>query len=575
MIPLSDEIPESVAPNEAYRIDLVWTIETVGIEAYGLRSQLEPIMKDEPNDRRDYTTEELREHLQEAKETVSDERRPEAVEQQHSTGKLTARERIAYLCDAGIFREFGRLAAPAPATPETVDWDRSDAPSDGIVTGIGEIDGRPVAVGATDFTVKGGSIGHTGFQKVRRIGKLALRRGFPLVLLHDGGGHRIQEGLDARPYAHGGDFVFQTRLSGWAPQVSAMMGPGFAAPTNYAATCDFVPMVEGQSTMGVAGPSLVKAALGVELDKAEIGGAEFQTGMTGMADAAYADDEACLDSIKTFLSYLPQNADEMPPTDSHFEPPTPNAAEQLSSIIPNNPKRGYDIYTAIEGLIDRESFFELKPRYARNIVTGFARFEGNSVGIVANNPRIKAGTFDVAACDKSSHFISLCDAFGLPLVFLMDVPGVLPGPDSEREGIARHSGKVMFEINRSTVPKVSVVLRRGYGFGYVLMAGGRSTDSELTIVWPTAEISAMGIEGAVDIVYRREIRDADNPERRREELVQKFINRTGAVRAVEDFGVDAAIDPTETRDWIVDSLDQSRTEYEESWPPKKHGINPI
>lgn len=532
-------------------------------------------MSNDPYDRRDLNTEELRAQLREAKQAVTDKGRQEAIEKQRSAGKLTARERIAYLCDEESFREFGQLAAPAPATPETVDWEREDAPADGIVTGIGEVDGRPVAVGATDFTVKGGSIGHTGGQKIRRIGQLALRRGFPLVILHDGGGHRIQEGLDARSYAHGGDFVFQTKLSGWAPQVSAMMGPGFAAPTNYAATCDFIPMVEDQSTMGVAGPSLVKAALGVDLSKEEIGGAAFQTGVTGMADAAYEDDKACLDGIKAFLSYLPQNAEEDPPAESQYISPTTEAADRLTSIIPTNPKQGYNIYEVIEGLVDGESFFELKPRYARNIVTGFARLEGDPVGIVANNPRIKAGTFDVAACDKSSHFISMCDAFGLPLVFLMDVPGVLPGPDSEEEGIARHSGKVMFEINRATVPKVSVVLRRGYGFGYVLMAGGRSTNNELTVVWPTAEIAAMGIEGAVDIVYRREIENAEDPEQRREELIQKFVNRTGAVRAVEDFGVDAAIDPLETREWIVDAIHHSRTPHEESWPPKKHGINPL
>lgn len=226
-------------------------------------------------------------------------------------------------------------------------------------------------------------------------------------------------------------------------------------------------------------------------------------------------------------------------------------------------------------MIDRDSLFELKPRYGRNIVTGFARIEGQPVGVLANNPRIKAGTFDVPACDKASHFISLCDAFDLPLVFLTDVPGVLPGPDSEQQGIARHSGKVMFELNRATVPKINVVTRRGYGFGYVLMGGGRSTDNELTAVWPTAEIAAMGIEGAVDIAYRREIEAADDPEQKRSELVQKFINRTGAIRAVEDMGVDAAIDPRETREWVAEALDRSHEPVREGWPSKKHGINPI
>ena len=532
-------------------------------------------MTEELEDRRELDTTELRRRLQEAKDAISDENREESIRKQREAGKMTARERVAYLCDEGSFDEFGRLAAPAPATEETADWSREDAPADGVVTGLGEIDGRPVAVASTDFTVKGGSIGHTGGEKVTRIGELALRRGYPLVLLHDGGGHRIQEGLDARPFPNTGDFQFQTELSGWAPQISAMMGPGFAAPTNYAVSCDFIPMVRGESTMGVAGPALVRAALGVDISKEELGGAEFQSGVTGMADNIYDDDRACLDGIKTFLSYLPQNANKEPPSESRYSAPPEAAVERLGEIIPTNPKVGYDIYAVIEGIIDQGSFFELKPRYARNLVTGFARLEGEPVGIIANNPKIMAGTFDVPACDKSSHFISMCDAYGLPLVFLMDVPGTLPGPDSEKQGIAKHSGKVMFEINRSTVPKVSVVLRRGYGFGLVLMAGGRTTDNELTVTWPTAEIAAMGIEGAVDIAYRREIEAADDPEQKREELIQKFINQTGAIRAVEGFGIDAAIDPPETREWIVNAISRSQTPHDESWPPKKHGINPM
>ncbi|MFB6172132.1 MAG: acyl-CoA carboxylase subunit beta [Haloarculaceae archaeon] len=532
-------------------------------------------MTDDLEDRRDLDTQELRRRLLEAKAELADENRQDAIEKQRAAGKMTARERIAYLCDEGSFDEFGRLAGPAPATPETAEWDREDAPADGVVTGVGEIDGRPVAVASTDFTVKGGSIGHTGGEKMTRVGELALRRGYPYVLLHDGGGHRIQEGLDARPFPKTGDFQFQTKLSGWAPQISAMMGPGFAAPTNYAVSCDFIPMVEGTSTMGVAGPALVKAALGVDVSKQELGGAEFQTAVTGMADVVYEDDRACLDGIKTFLSYLPQNANEEPPAVNRYEPPSSQATERLADIIPTNTKEGYDIYAVIEGIVDQGSFFELKPRYARSLVTGFARLEGQPIGVVANNPKIKAGTFDVPACDKSSHFVSMCDAYGLPLVFLMDVPGTLPGPDSERQGIAKHSGKVMFEINRSTVPKVSVVLRRGYGFGVVLMGGGRTTDNELTVTWPTAEIAAMGIEGAVDIAYRREIENADDPEQKREDLIRKFTNRTGALRAVEDFGIDAAIDPPETRERIVNAVQRSDTDHEESWPPKKHGINPI
>ncbi|WP_159898534.1 acyl-CoA carboxylase subunit beta [Salinirussus salinus] len=532
-------------------------------------------------DRRELDTDALLERVQAAKRDITDEARPKQVKKQHENGKLTARERLEYLFDGGTYMEFGQLAAPHPATPEIHDWEREDAPADGVVTGIGDVDGRPVGAGAMDFTVKGGSLGHTGAYKIRRIAELASRRGFPFVLLHDSGGHRIQEGLDARPYAYGdptgptGIFTLQSKLSGWVPQISAMMGPGFAASTNYAATSDFVPMVEGTSTMGVAGPALVEAALGVDLTKEEIGGARFQTVETGMADRMLEDDKACLDAIKTFLSYFPSNANEQPPVQSTYTAPTEEERENLLETIPTNTKKGYDIYEIVAGIIDRKSFFELKPEYARNIVTGFARLEGQPVGVLANNPRIMSGTFDVPACDKAAHFISMCDAFDLPLVFLMDAPGVLPGPDSERQGIARHSGKVLFEVNRATVPKLSIALRRGYGFGYVLMAGGRSTYNDLTAVWPTAEIAAMGIEGAVDIAYRREVEAADDPEQKREELIQKFINRTGAIRAVEHFGVDAALDPRNTRDWLLQALRYSKADYSETWPPKKHDINPI
>ncbi|WP_265108676.1 acyl-CoA carboxylase subunit beta [Halosolutus halophilus] len=526
-------------------------------------------------DRHEASVEDLIERVEREKRAVDDEGRDAAVTAQHEQGKLTARERIDFLCDS--FDEIGKLAAPAPTTPETADWEREDAPADGIVTGIGEIDGRPAAVAATDFTVEGGSIGHTGGNKLKRVLDLALEQGYPVVLLHDGGGHRIQEGLDARPFAQGdaGLTTLQTKLSGWVPTVSAMMGPGFAAATNWAAMSDFVVMVEGTSTMGVAGPSLVEAALGTDLSKEELGDARFQTAETGMASLAVADDEACLDAIRTYLSYLPRNAQAAPPIDDDPTPPTAQAVDRLVDAMPADPKKGYDVDAIVEGLVDRNSFFELRPQFARNVVTGFARLDGRSVGVIANNPRIKAGTIDTGASDKASHFASVCDAFGLPIVLLADVPGILPGPDSEREGIARHSAKLPFELNRATVPTLNVVLRRGYGYGYVAMGGGRSTDNDLTVVWPTAEIAAMGIEGAVDVAYREVYEAAADPAAKREELVQEFVDRTGPVRAVEAVGVDAVIDPRDTRDRLLRALARDGPEREESWPPKKHPINPM
>jgi acetyl-CoA carboxylase carboxyltransferase component len=519
----------------------------------------------------------LIEEVQAVKERVADAGRPEAVERQHEADKLTARERVDYLCDDGTFDEIGQLAAPMPTTPETADWEREDAPADGVVCGIGEVDARPVAIVATDYTVKGGSIGHAGGRKLERVAELARDRGYPFVMLHDGGGHRIQEGLDAAPTARGdaGFANLQETLSGWVPTVSAMMGPGFAAPTNFAALCDFVPMVEGTSTLGVAGPSLVAAALGKDLSKAELGGPNVQARRHGMADVACEDDAACLDAIETYLSYLPRNATRDPPTAGGFDAPGDDQVAALTDVIPANAKKGYDIYAIVEGVVDQDSFFELKPEFARNIVTGFARLEGRPIGVIANNPRHKAGTIDTDASDKSSHFVSVCDAFGLPVLSLIDVPGILPGPDSEGEGVARHSAKLPFELNRATVPKVTVCLRRGYGYGYVAMGGGRSTDTDLSLAWPTAEIAAMGIEGAVDVAYRREIEAADDPDAKRTELIEKFKDRTDAVRAASRVGIDAVVDPADTRGRVARAIDRAEDTRDDDWPPKKHSINPI
>lgn len=525
--------------------------------------------------RRDLDSERLLERIKETKRAMSDEGRPDAVEQMHQKGALTARERIDYLCDEGTFDEIGQLAAPGPSTPETVDWTREDAPADGILTGIGEVDGRPVAVGSFDFTVKGGSIGHTGFTKLRRILDLAKDNGYPVVLLHEGGGHRIQEGLDARPIAHGdyqGTFDMLAKLSGWVPLVSAIMGAGFAGPTNYASMCDFVPIVDGRGNMGMAGPAIVKAALGIDIS-ADDYDARFHTVETGMAHRAYQDDEATLDGIKRYLSYFPRNANhDAPKVES--KPPEQEHVEDLLTVVPPDPKKGYDVHDVIKGIVDRDSFFEFQPNFAQNIVVGFARIDGHPIGIVGNNPRIKAGTIDVNVTSKGPRFISLCDAFDIPLLFLADIPGFLPGPDQEKGGLARHAGKFLFELGRATTPVVNVTVRRGYGFGYLAMAGGRNAN-QLKLVWPTTEIAGMSIEGAVNLVYRDEIDEADDPKAKREEIVEEFTSRTGPLRATEDMGVDAAIDPRDTRAIVSRVLHRVESNSGDDLPPKKHGIPPI
>lgn len=513
--------------------------------------------------------------VQECKYRLTDEGRPEAVQKQHSFGKLTARERVALLCDPGSFIEYGMLATPPPAETEVMRG--VEAPADGVITGIGKIAGRPVAVSSSDYTVLGGSMGTVGGEKWYRVFSLALERGFPVVVLGDGGGHRIQEGLDARHFASGGvrDFFrLLSRMSGWAPMASAIMGPGFAGPANFAALCDFVPMVRGTSTMGMAGPEIVKGALGIEITKEELGGSRFQTEVTGMADLETGSDEECIESIKRFLSYFPVNAGVEPPIVRTGDP-WDRREEWLLNAVPESRKRAYDMRLIIESVADEGSTFEIKPTFARNMLTVLGRMDGRPVGFVANQPSVMAGVIDIDAVDKAARFISLCDAFNLPLIFLIDTPGFLPGPASERAGLARHSGKLIYEIGHATVTKIAVITRKAYGLGYFAMCGGRTFNADYAVGWPSAEFCAMGLEGAVNIVYRREIVAAADPEKKRQELLEYFRTRIRALAGAEGFGVDDIIDPRDTRPLIIQILDATGPKKHEFMPPKKHGIVPI
>jgi propionyl-CoA carboxylase beta chain len=513
--------------------------------------------------------------IEKAKFMVSDEGRPEAVKKQHSLGKLTARERISLLCDPGSFVEFGMLAEPPVAETEAMRGIK--APADGVVVGIGRINGRPAAISAQDYTVLGGSMGTTGGEKWNRCFTLALQHGFPAIMLADGGGHRIQEGLDGRHFASGGvrDFFWlQARMSGWAIMVTAIMGPGFAGPSNVAAMSDFIPIVKGKGTMGIAGPEIVKAALGYDLSKEEIGGSTFHTEVTGMADIEVETEEECIEAIKRFLSYFPLNAREDPPI-VKIDDPWDRRDESLLHLVPESRNKMYDMRKAIEAIADKGSLFELKPKFARNILTILGRMNGRPVGFVANQPYFLAGTIDVKAVDKAARFISMCDAFNLPLIFFIDTPGFLPGPESERAGLVKHSGKLLYEIGMSTVPKISVITRKAYGLGYFAMCGGRTFNADYVVGWPTSEYCAMGIEGAVNIVYRKEIESAPFPEEKRKELFEYFRSRIGALAGASGFGIDDIIDPRDTRPKIIQMLETMAKKKHEFMPPKKHGIVPI
>ena len=520
----------------------------------------------------DSNGQELLRNIEDARRNVLDEGRPEAVAKQHKYGKYTARERITKLCDADSFHEFGSLVEPLRDTGFNKDL---DAPADGIIIGSGLIDGRPAAILSHDYTVLGGSTGRHGSYKANRGITKATDDGVPLVALLEGGGHRIQDGQDSRHFASGSPiFQYLARNSGWVPQAMAMLGQGFAGPTNYAALADFVVMVRGQATMGMAGPALVKAGLGEDIDKEALGGAKMQTNRYGISDLAVDTEDEALAAVQRFLSYLPANAQQSLPITA-TDDPVGRAEEELLEIIPANPRKSYDVRRIIELISDKDSVFEKKPSYARNIVTSFACLNGRPVGFVANQTRHLAGMLDVKACEKASHFIGLCDAFGLPLVMLIDLPGFAIGSEAEKAGLGRRSGRLFFEMGQATVPRVSIVLRKGYGGGYYAMGGGRAYDNNASLAWPTAEICAMSVEGSVDVAYRRDYEAAEDPAARRQEIIDLFKSQLGAVRAAEAFGIDEVIDPRQTRRILCDTFDRCPPRRPSKLPPHIRAVSPI
>jgi acetyl-CoA carboxylase carboxyltransferase component len=519
------------------------------------------------------TMRELIGEVAQARRETLDENRPDAVARQRKRGKLTARERIARLCDADSFREVGGLAR---AMGDDDAGATLKAPADGLVTGVGHIDGRPATIVASDFTVLGGSIGHVGRQKMLRAMRRAGDAGMPFIMLHDGGGHRIQEGQDARSFAQGTPvFDFFAELSGWVPVISAIMGPAFAGPTNYSAMSDFVVMVRDQSAMGIAGPALVKAGIGEDIDIEALGGASVHADKSGIAHLATPDEESCLASVRAYLSFLPSNAGERPPLLASDDP-ADRCEEWLLEAVPTNLRKSYDVRRVIAAVADRDSVFEIRPTFAKNIVVCFARLAGRPVGFIANQPQVAAGMIDVAACEKAAHFIAVCDAFGLPLIYLIDVPGNAVGSAAERAGLGRRSGRMLYELGCSTVPRLSVVLRRGYGGAFIMMNGGQpSFGSEGSFIWPSAEICAMSVEGAVDVAYRNDYINAADPAAQRQALIDGIRRNLGPLRAAAHFHIDDVIDPRQTRPVLIRALADAPARRPARGYPKHRSISPI
>ncbi|HYP22937.1 MAG TPA: acyl-CoA carboxylase subunit beta [Actinomycetota bacterium] len=496
---------------------------------------------------------------------------PDRVQRQHDAGKLTVRERLDRLFDGGSFQEHGLLAHHQSTSPA---MQGKFTPADGVVTGVGKVDGRPVAVIAYDFTVMAGSMGMVTEMKATRMRELALRERIPLVWLIDSAGARIQEATGSM-FARTGDlFREQVVMSGVVPQVAAMMGPGAAGTAYIPGLADFVPMVKGTSNMALAGPHLVKAAVGEDVTAEEMGGSQVHCKVSGVADLEVADDEACLTAVRKYLSYFPSSNLERPPA-SDTEDPAGRRTEELYDKVPANPRRAYDVHDVIRALTDDGDFFPMKPDWARNVVTGFARFGGRPGGIVANPPKFLGGALDVNAADKAARFVWLCDAFSIPLVFLMDCPGFLVGSAVEKQGIIRHGAKMLFAVAEATVPKITVVMRKGYGAGYYVM-NGRAYEPDLIVAWPTAEISVMGPEGAVNIIFRKQIEALPEEERdeARNGMVAMIREQISPYVAAGWSFVDDVIDPADTRATICAGLEAAQDKKVER-PWRKHGVLPV
>ncbi len=522
-----------------------------------------------------YTGPDLRgraEELREKRDAARGMGGSERIEKQHAQGKLTVRERLDILFDPDTFRELGLLGHHQSSSPA---MQGKFTPADGCITGIGTIEGRRVAVIAYDFTVMAGSIGMVGELKATRMRELALRERIPVVWLIDSAGARIQEATGSM-FARTGDlFREQVHMSGVVPQVAAMMGPGAAGTAYIPGLSDFVPMVKGTSHMALGGPPLVKAAVGEDVTAEEMGGSQVHTKVSGVADLEVENDEECLRVVRKYLGYFPSsNLD--PPPEVEAVDPAGRRCDALFDIVPANPRQAYDMRKVITELVDDGDFFPMKPEWAKNLVTGFGRFGGRTAGIVANQPMFLGGALDVNAADKAARFVWLCDAFHIPLVFLMDCPGFLVGSAVEKQGIIRHGAKMLYAVAEATVPKLTVVLRKGYGAGYYVM-NGRAFEPDLIVGWPTAEISVMGPEGAVNIIFRKQIEaagDAEAQDATRNELIETVREQINAYIAAGWSFVDDLIDPADTRRVICEGLEIAESKKVER-PWRKHGVLPV
>ena len=492
-----------------------------------------------------------------------------AVTRQHDRGKLTARERIDKLVDPDSFVELDMLARHRA---HGFGIENTRPLTDGVVTGWGTVDGRKVFVFSQDFTVFGGALGEVFAEKIHKVMDLAESVGAPFVGLNDGAGARIQEGVVSLA-SYGGIFLRNVKASGVIPQISVVLGPCAGGAVYSPAMTDFIFMVKGTSHMFITGPDVVKAATGEDVTQEELGGAMTHATKSGVATFVADDEDACLEQVRYLLSFLPSNNLEQPP---YFEPADDpqRRCDAIIELIPDAPNKPYDMKQVIAAIVDDGDFFEIQALWAMNIVCGFSRVDGHVVGVVGNQPQVLAGCLDIEAAEKASRFVRTCDAFNIPLVTFVDVPGFLPGTNQEYGGIIRHGAKLLYAYCEATVPRVQIITRKGYGGAFVVM-NSKSIGADLAYAWPSAEIAVMDANGAANVIFRREIESAADPVARKAALVEEYAERfANPYRAAERGYVDDVIDPRETRRVLVRSLEMLRTKKEQL-PQRKHGNVPL
>jgi propionyl-CoA carboxylase beta chain len=533
------------------------------------RTTLRPMPTTEEEAEKSTTVEERIDELRRRRKAALTPGGRDAAKKQHDRGKLTARERVELLMDKGSFVETDPLAVHRA---HDFGMDRRRPPGDGVVTGYGMVDGRKIFVASQDFTVFGGSMGEVHAQKVCKVMDLAISTGAPFVQINDSGGARIQEGA-ASLAGYGYIFERNVRASGVIPQISVIMGPCAGGAVYSPAITDFTAMVKETSHMFITGPDVIKTVTGEEVTFEELGGAMTHATKSGVASLVGEDDEDVLNRVRYLLSFLPSNNLEDPPAYATTDDPG-RMDEGLTHLVPDRAKEPYDMHEVIRRVVDDGEFLEIFPLWAYNVVTGFARLDGRSVGIIGNQPKVLSGTLDIDASEKASRFVRFCDAFNIPIVTFVDVPGFLPGTEQEFGGIIRHGAKLLYAFAEATVPRMTVITKKAYGGAYLVM-NSKHLRADVSFAWPTAEIAVMGAEGAVNVVFRKEIEKATDPEGKRQDLIREYREKFSTPYAAAERGfIDDVIEPAETRPRLIKALRMLSTKRE-TIPARKHGNIPL